>query len=682
MSNNKPNPNPYFDAQLDYKIENGEIEKALKRLNRKASPGVDRISGGLLFEGLGDLLPIFNLFFNKLFSHALQPKKLYINYLITIFKKGEIDDPDNYRGIAIGSAVGKIFSLILLERLESVVQISHPISPNQIGFKKGHRTSDHIFVLKTIVDKIVKTEKKKLFVAFIDFRKAYDKINRMLLLLKLQRLGIQGLFYRNIKALYDSVMYQIKVKGGYLDPIPSKFGLKQGGILSPILFNLYIDDMKYIFDDTCDPVMCLSEPLSHLLYADDLMLISTTEIGLKNSLSKLEIYCNTWQLELNIKKCNVVIFNSTGRLLSGPRFTFQGKTIEMARSYCYLGLELTSGGSFKAARTNLMDKAKKAMFPLWSLLLQFKLPCLQAIKLFESLIRPIALYNAENLAHLTFREIESIRQNKISFLDHLNNSYSSVLHQRFLKFVLGVNKSCTNMATLGELGEFPLQLNGMIALLSFWHRISQMPEDTLVKQAYNISQEGEFQSEWNATVKFLIEYLNIENYFQNPSSVKKNQFVTVCKAKLKVKIVEQWKTYMSNIGNGSKLRFYKTFKDTFGRESYLDNISDFQLRKVITKFRCSDHSLEIEKGRHRKLNVEERICKLCLTDVETELHFLQSCPVYGSIRLQIFGDNTVQNWNDILKCEDRKSTHNLANFLVKAFKLRENLLALQNGEET
>ena len=278
--------------------------------------------------------------------------------------------------------------------------------------------------------------------------------------------------------------------------------------------------MKYIFDDTCDPVMCLSEPLSHLLYADDLMLISTTEIGLKNSLSKLEIYCNTWQLELNIKKCNVVIFNSTGRLLSGPRFTFQGKTIEMARSYCYLGIELTSGGSFKAARTNLMDKAKKAMFPLWSLLLQFKLPCLQAIKLFESLIRPIALYNAENLAHLTFREIESIRQNKISLLDHLNNSYSSVLHQRFLKFVLGVNKSCTNMATLGELGEFPLQLNGIIALLSFWHRISQMPEDTFVKQAYNISQEGDCQSEWIATVKFLLEYLNIENYFQNPSSVK------------------------------------------------------------------------------------------------------------------------------------------------------------------
>ena len=323
------------------------------------------------------------------------------------------------------------------------------------------------------------------------------------------------------------------------------------------------------------------------------------------------------------------------------------------------------------------------MFPLWSLLTQFKLPCSQAIKLFESLIRPIALYNAENLAHLSFREIESIRQNKISLLDHLNNSYTSILHQRYLKFVLGVNKSCTNMATLGELGEFPLQMNGIIALLSFWHRISQMSEDTLVKQAYNLSlQEEIVQSEWIASVKFLLQYMDMGNYFQNPRTIKNNQFVSACKAKLKGKIVEQWGTYMSNIGSGNKLRFYKTFKCSFNREPYLESVFDFDLRKVITKFRCSDHLLEIEKGRHRNLLPEERICKLCLTDGETELHFLQICPVYESIRLKIFGDKLVQNRNDILKCEDRESAYPLANYLVKAYKLMENLLALQNKEGT
>ena len=195
----------------------------------------------------------------------------------------------------------------------------------------------------------------------------------------------------------------------------------------------------------------------------------------------------------------------------------------------------------------------------------------------------------------------------------MNKSYSSILHQRFLKFILGVNKSCTNMATLGELGELPLQVKGVTALLSFWHRVTQMPDNTLVKQAYIYSLENEsFQSEWIASVKFLLQYLGLENYFRNPSAVNKNQFKTVCKAKLKEIIVEQWDMYMDNIGDGNKLRFYKTFKNHFGREPYLDLLSDFQLRKIITKFRCSDHKLEIEKGRHRQLRVEERICKICL----------------------------------------------------------------------
>ena len=86
-------------------------------------------------------------------------------------------------------------------------------------------------------------EKKKVFSAFIDFKKAHDKINRRLLFLKLQRLGISGLFYQNIKAMYDQVFYLVKVKGGNLDPIRCQWGSKQGGVLSPLLFNLHIDNI-------------------------------------------------------------------------------------------------------------------------------------------------------------------------------------------------------------------------------------------------------------------------------------------------------------------------------------------------------------------------------------------------------------------------------------------------------
>ena len=114
------------------------------------------------------------------------------------------------------------------------------------------------------MNKIVKNEKRKLFVAFIDFKKPFDRVNQDLLLLKLQRSGIKGLFYDNNKEMYQSLSYLFKV--GNLETIKSCIGLKQGGVLSPYLFNVYIDSIKHIFDETCDPVQAVREPLSHLLY--------------------------------------------------------------------------------------------------------------------------------------------------------------------------------------------------------------------------------------------------------------------------------------------------------------------------------------------------------------------------------------------------------------------------------
>ena len=332
---------PMF-SELDVRISDEEILKAFRKLNTKASPGVDKIPGELLDAGKKYFLPAYSLILNKIFSNASYPVEWSKNFLKTIYKKSESWDPNNYRGIAIGASFAKSFSLILLERLEDRIEKTHPISSNQIGFRKNHRTADHIFVLQTIIKKIVKVEKRKLYVAFIDFQKAYDKINRTLLFLKLQRLGISGLFYKNIKAIYEQVSYLVKVDGGHLDPISSRIGLKQGGVLSPLLFNIYIDDIKYIFDDTCSPVNVLERPISHLLYADDLVLISNTSTGLNNCLNKLAQFCDKWLLEVNIKKSKVIIFNQSGRILGGQRFNIQGTRLEVVQTYCYLGIDMTA----------------------------------------------------------------------------------------------------------------------------------------------------------------------------------------------------------------------------------------------------------------------------------------------------------------------------------------------------
>ena len=409
------------------------------------------------------------------------------------------------------------------------------------------------------------------------------------------------------------------------------------------------------------------------MYADDLVLMATSQKGLNNCLGKLEKFCDTWQLEVNIKKSKVVIFNPAGRIISTLNFPYQGKNLEIVRSYCYLGIDFMCSGTFRTARINLLEKAKKALFPLQTMIKQFQLPCKKSLELFHTLITPIALYNSENLAHLTHHQIKSVVDNKTKLLSYLTNSYLDITHQKFLKFLLGVKRNCSNMATWGELGEYPLLVKAFVSLLSFWHRTTGMQDETFVKKALQLISTNNPRSEWMATVKFLLNELNMTNYLENPELITTEKFTRICKEKIKERFVQQWKSEL-NVQE-HKLRFYKLFKVSFDREAYLDNLNCFNLRKCVAKFRCSDHKLEVETGRHRKQRLEERICQVCYQSVETELHFLQECPLYTKLRSKYFGNTG--NWVHILQCTEKVMAYNLANFLIKSCDLRKRMLEIR-----
>ena len=190
-----------------------------------------------------------------------------------------------------------------------------------------------------------------------------------------------------------------------------------------------------------------------------------------------------------------------------------------------------------------------------------------------------------------------------------------------------------------------------------------MPDNSLARQALNSRSQGDASlarqalnsrshgdasySEWFTTVKCSMNHLGMASHLQNPKVLTPVKSKSLCKTNLKELLTKQWVTQVSDerVGEsgGNKLRFYKTFKLSFCREPYLDSILDFTLRKIITKFRYSDHCLEIEKGRHIKLKPEERICKLCESDIETELHFIQDCPSYSDIRSHFFGNHSTYN---------------------------------------
>ena len=207
----------------------------------------------------------------------------------------------------------------------------------QIGFQKGARTADHVFTLKTIIDKYVKkAAKQHLYVCFVDFKSAFDTISRQALFYKLAKLGVGGYFLKCMQSIYNQVNYCIKLPEGITDPFPSNVGVKQGCVLSPTLFNLFIHDLPQIFDETCGPVELFDTQLNCLMYADDLVIISQTAKGLQNALDRLSLYCDKWHLTVNIQKTKVLIFNIGGKLLTKHRFYYKQNHVELTSAYQYL----------------------------------------------------------------------------------------------------------------------------------------------------------------------------------------------------------------------------------------------------------------------------------------------------------------------------------------------------------
>ena len=171
----------------------------------------------------------------------------------------------------------------------------------QGGFRKGYRTTDHNFVLQGIIRKYIK-DGKRLYACFVDLEKAFDSVWREGLFKKLRIIGLDqrtiNLISSMYKNTYTSLIYHDKI----LPKIPTTKGVKQGDNLSPLLFNIFLNDLpKIIKEGNTHPVYLNGFEVNSMLWADDIVLFSETK-GLQKCLNNLNCYCKHWKLKINLKK--------------------------------------------------------------------------------------------------------------------------------------------------------------------------------------------------------------------------------------------------------------------------------------------------------------------------------------------------------------------------------------------
>ena len=238
-----------------------------------------------------EITPFLAKYFNVLFSSSQFLSEWTKAIIIPLHKKGDVNNPDNCREISLLSVVSKVYTHIINSRLTVWAESNFVLTDAQAGFRNGRSTVDHIFTLHAAIEKQF-ANNSKLYVTFVDFKKAYDAVNRNILWSVLFHSGIQGKMLRNLKAMYRSVQACVMSKSevsGYFECFQ---GLKQGCVASPVLFSLLINELANEIIGKAKHGIPLGPneiELFLLLFADDLTLFASTVIGLQNQLNALSV---------------------------------------------------------------------------------------------------------------------------------------------------------------------------------------------------------------------------------------------------------------------------------------------------------------------------------------------------------------------------------------------------------
>ena len=243
------------------------------------------------------------------------------------------EDPNNYRGIALMSCMAKLFLTIINDRLTRFTLERNILSPGQLGFVAGNRTSDPHIILNNIVQKYCHKRKKKIFGCFIDFSKAFDSVPRDILLEKIKKLGINGKVFDIIKTIYSNDKASVKFGQKFPPTFKTNRGVRQSCVLSPLLFNLFLSDIQEIFDSAGKNPTLDEAQVSCLIWADDILVLDESVEGLQAKLNNLGVYCRKNKLDVNTDKTKIMTFTKSGRLLKNYSVFFRGTKLECVREY-------------------------------------------------------------------------------------------------------------------------------------------------------------------------------------------------------------------------------------------------------------------------------------------------------------------------------------------------------------
>ena len=449
--------------------------------------------------------------------------------------------------------------------------------------------------------------------------------------------------------------------------------MKQGCLLSPVLFNIFVNcivnDLKQI---NCG-VPVLDTKVDLLMYADDIVLFAENENSLQKMLDCVTTWTEKWRISLNESKTQVVHFRTKSREKTKVQFKCCNSDIDTVEGYKYLGIWFDEFLDFHVSTSNLAASASRALGLVIS-----KAKALGGMnfntftKLYDSFVSPILDYGSGVWGVNEFSSINAV-------------------FYRACRFFLGVGKYAPNDAMLGDVGWDPPFVRQMQSVARLWSRLSKLDDNRYPKKVFLWSQHlaNNGIKNWYYKVKNICSKLKCELVLNLADQICTRSLVNHVKDGAKLFVENRWKEAIfndrrKNQNARNKLRTYRTFKNTYGTAQYVNTCMKKCNRRALALFRSGCAPIAIETGRYNNTPVDNRVCSMCdMNCVEDEFHCFMICVIYNDFRSKLFDcmSEFDPSFNDLTSVDkfnvlmsDGNHCYRVAKFANQILSLRQSIM--------
>lgn len=563
-----------------FTLEDEQLRKNLRKLKNKKACGPDNIKNEMI-----KILEVDQICFDRL-KRCLN-EEIFINSnpswkssITKIIKKKNKPTPKDLRPIALTDTTYKLLMNIIKEKIEDHLEKNGRQEELQAGFTKQRRIEDNIFILQACVEEARKRKKNIIAIA-IDFKKAYDTVNRKELIKVLKDYKISEEIINFISNIYRKDETVMKIRRDMDIKFDIENGIRQGCTLSPTLFKMISYKIMREMGNRCEGVRYNEIKINSLFYADDGLILETSIEKAEKAIKNLREIAEEYGLEINKEKSKIIQFG----IKNGVK---EIDGIEVTNRIRYLGMQINDGKDiFKDHKNEMMEKAKKMERMSYGIIEKSCNRSMIGKVYWKSIALPAILFGTcvLNLNKEEIRKLQVIE----------NNTYRKMLWA----------PSCTPVEVLrGEIGASSMEARVIKGKIMYYKSIKERSNEIL-KYIVNTLND---KNKWLKNLKMVVEQIG-----ENLESVERKTKIEI-KETVRKWDEEEWK---KGIENKSSLDIYKREKWSIKEVQYNND----DLSRIIFRMRANVLDLN-DRKRHRN---EATNCELCGYEREDLKHMLLEC---------------------------------------------------------